>query len=89
MKLFIYKSLLVFFLIFLLFQLTIGSVIKNYEKKIDKYFSKQYLESVKSNIIEEMKKATEKQNYLNQEDAELIYKFLKKLEKEIFIKNQK
>jgi len=89
MKLFIYKSLLVFFLIFLLFQLTIGSVIKNYEKKIDKYFSKQYLESVKSNIREEMKRATEKQNYLNQEDAELIYKFLKKLKKEIFIQNQK
>ena len=89
MKLFIYKSLLVFFLIFLLFQFTIGSVIKNYEKKMDKYFSKQHLESVKSNIREEMKKATEKENYLNQEDAELIYKFIKKLEKEIFIKNQK
>ena len=89
MKLFIYKSLLVFFLIFLLFQFTIGSVIKNYEKKMDKYFSKQHLESVKSNIREEMKKATEKQNYLNQEDAELIYKFLKKLEREIFIQNQK
>ena len=89
MKLFIYKSLLVFFLIFLLFQLTIGSAIKNYEKKMDKYFSKQHLESVKSNIREEMKKATEKENYLNQEDAELIYKFLKKLEKEIFIQNQK
>ena len=89
MKLFIYKSLLVFFLIFLLFQFTIGSVIKNYEKKMDKYFSKQHLESVKSNIREEMKKATEKENYLNQEDAELIYKFLKKLEREIFIQNQK
>ena len=56
---------------------------------MDKYFSKQHLESVKSNIREEMKKATEKENYLNQEDAELIYKFLKKLEKEIFIQNQK
>ena len=89
MKLFIYKSLLVFFLIFLLFQFTIGSVIKNYEKKMDKYFRKQHLESVKSNISEEMKKATEKENYLNQEDAELIYKFIKKLEKEIFIQNQK
>ena len=89
MKLFIYKSLLVFLLIFLLFQLTIGSVVKNYEKKMDKYFSKQHLESVKSNIREEMKKAAEKENYLNQEDAELIYKFLKKLEKEIFIQNQK
>ena len=89
MKLFIYKSLLVFLLIFLLFQLTIGSVVKNYEKKMDKYFSKQHLEKVKSNIRKEMKNATEKENYLKPEDAELIYKFLKKLQKEIFLQNQK
>ena len=55
------------FLIFLLFQLTIGSVIKNYEKKMDKYFSKLHLESVKSIIREEMNKATEKEIYLNSE----------------------
>ena len=89
MKLFIYKSLLVFFLIFLLFQLTIGTVISNYENKMDQYLSKQNLDRVKLKIREEMKNAIEKENYLNQEDAELIYKFLKKLEKEIFIQNQK
>ena len=89
MKLFIYKSLLVFFLIFLLFQLTIGSVIKNYENKIDQYFSKQNLDHVKLKIREEMKNAIKKENYLSPEDAELINKFLKKLQKEIFVQNQK
>jgi len=89
MKLFIYKSLLVFFLIFLLFQLTIGSVIKNYENKVDQYLSKQNLDHVKLKIREEMKNAIKKENYLSPEDAELINKFLKKLQKEIFVQNQK
>ena len=89
MKLFIYKSLLVFFLIFLLFQLTIGSVIKNYENKMDQYFSKQNLDQVKLKIREEMKNAIKKENYLSPEDADLINKFLKKLQKEIFVQNQK
>ena len=85
MKLFIYKSLLVFFLIFLLFQLTIGTVIKNYENKMDQYLSKQNLDRVKLKIREEMKNAIEKENYLQPEDAELINKFLKKLQNEIFV----
>ena len=89
MKLFIYKSLFIFFLIFLLFQLTIGSLIKNYEKKIDHYFSNYYLNHLKLKIREEMKNAVEKGNYLNPEDAELINKFLEKLKKEIFVQNQK
>ena len=89
MKLFIYKSLLIFFLVFLLFQLTIGSLIKNYEKKIDHYFSKYYLNHLKLKIREEMKNAVEKENYLNPEDAELINKFLEKLKKEIFDQYQK
>ena len=88
MKLFIYKSLFVFFLVFLLFQLTIGTVIKNYERKIDSYFSKQSLEYVKSKMREEIENAIEKENYLNPEDALLINNFLKKLQKEIFSQNQ-
>ena len=88
MKLFIYKSLLVFFLIFLLFQLTIGTVIKNYENKTDQYLSKQNLDRVKLKIREEMKNAIKKENYLSPEDAELINNFLKKLQKEIFVQNQ-
>tara|TARA_Y100000741_G_C17816878_1_gene380539 strand:+ start:220 stop:486 length:267 start_codon:yes stop_codon:yes gene_type:complete len=88
MKLFIYKSLFIFFLVFLLFQLTIGTVIKNYERKIDSYFSKQSLEYVKSKMREEIENAIEKENYLNPEDALLINNFLKKLQKEIFSQNQ-
>ena len=85
MKFFIYKSLIIFFLVFLLFKLTFGSLIKNYEKKIDAYFSKGNVNQIKEKIKEEMQNAIEKENYLNPEDAKLINKFLKKLQDEIFV----
>lgn len=84
MKLFIYKLLLIFFLAFVLFQLTIGNLIKNYEQKVDQYLSEQHLNYLKIKLREEMQNAIEKDNYLKPEDAELINKFLKKLQKEIF-----
>ena len=87
MKLFIYKSLIIFLLVFLLFKLTFGSLIKNYEKKFDAYFSKGNVNQIKEKIKEEMQNAIEKENYLNPEDAKLINKFLKKLQKEIFVQD--
>tara|TARA_B100000686_G_C16634451_1_gene886498 strand:+ start:637 stop:900 length:264 start_codon:yes stop_codon:yes gene_type:complete len=87
MKVFIYKSLFIFFLIFLLFKLTIGSLVKNYEKKVDSYFSKENLVILKQKAREEMKNAIEKENYLEPEDAKLLNKFLKKIQSEIFIQN--
>ena len=85
MKLFIYKALIIFFLVFVLFKLTIGSLMKNYEKKVDQYLSKEHLAQIKIKAKEEMQKAIEKENYLHPEDAELINKFLKKIQSEIFI----
>jgi|TARA_B100001964_G_C14058505_1_gene520292 hypothetical protein len=86
MKLFIYKTLIVFFLIFLLFELTIGTVIKRYEKKVDNFLSRENSVQIKMKIRKEMKNAIQKENYLQPEDAKLINQFLKKLQSEIFIK---
>ena len=85
MKFFIYKSLIVFFLAFLLFKLTISTLIKDYEKKIDFYLSKDNAFQIKEKLRDEMESALQKESYLNPEDAELIRKFLEKLQKEIFI----
>jgi len=85
MKLFIYKTLIVFFLIFLLFELTIGTVIKSYEKKVDNFLSRENSVQIKMKIRKEMKNAIQKENYLQPEDAKLINQFLKKLQSEIFI----
>ena len=50
MKIFIYKTLFVFFCIFLLFQFTIGNKIQNIEKQISETFNEQGREDVKNKI---------------------------------------
>ena len=83
MKIFIYKSLFVSFLVLILFKLTIGALVNNYEEKFEKLFSKEYINKVKIKIREEVKTGIEKERILSAEDALLINKFFDKLQKEI------
>ena len=83
MKIFIYKSLFVTFLVLILFKLTIGALVNNYEEKFEKLFSKEYINKVKIKIREEVKTGIEKERILSTEDALLINKFFNKLQKEI------
>ena len=83
MKIFIYKSLFVFFLILILFKLTIGALVNNYQEKLEEVFSKEYINKVKIKIREEVKISIEKERILSADDALLINKFINKLQKEI------
>tara|TARA_B100001245_G_scaffold221538_1_gene192883 strand:- start:31 stop:255 length:225 start_codon:yes stop_codon:yes gene_type:complete len=69
--------------VLILFKLTIGKLITDYEKKFEELLSKEYINKVKTEIRDEMKAGIEKDNILNAEDAQLINKFLIKLQKEI------
>ena len=83
MKIFLYKSLFVFFLALLLFKLTIGKLITNYEKKFDLLLSKEFIMETKTKIREEMRSSIKKERILHEDDALLINKFLNKINKEI------
>ena len=83
MKIFIYKSLFVFFLILILFKLTIGALVNNYQEKLEEFFSKEYINKIKIKIREEVKIGIEKEQILSADDALLINKFINKLQKEI------
>ena len=83
MKIFLIKSLVIFFGIFILFQLTIGTVIKNFQKEVENQFSEEKIILMKDKAREEMKKGIEKDTILNPDDAQLLGKFLDKLLKEI------
>ena len=83
MKFFLYKTLLVFFLILILFKLTIGQLLNNYEKKLDQFFSKDFLTDVEIKIRKEIKSGLEKERILSKEDALLINQFINKIQKEI------
>ena len=83
MKLFVYKSLLVCFLFFVIFHLTFGYVIKSYKNKIYNSFSKDKISFLQDKIRNEMEKANEKDRILYPEDAELLKEFLNKIISEI------
>ena len=86
MRLFVYKTLFVFFCLFLLFNLTIGYQIRKIENSIQNLSSKEKIESVKEKIRKEMKNGIDKDNIFSNEDRILIKKFLNKINEELELK---
>ena len=72
MKTFIYKSFLVFFLVLILFKLTIGSLLNNYEEKVNDFLSKENLVNIQNKLRDEMISGINKEWILSPEDATLI-----------------
>jgi|TARA_B110000211_G_C14015319_1_gene525107 hypothetical protein len=83
MKIFIYKTLFIFFLTFILFQLTIGVKLKQLNRQIEYIKSDENIQVLKEKIRKELRSATTKENYLKKEDAILINNFLKKIKTEL------
>ena len=91
MKIFIYKTSIVIISIYLLFQFTIGQVLKNYESKVENLLhNKQGREQILDKIKKEIKKANKKENILTTEERELLSNFINKIQKELnFDESQK
>lgn len=83
MKLFVYKSFLIFFLILILFKLTIGSLVNNYEEKVNNFLSKENLVNIQNKLRDEMRSGIDKERILSPEDAKLIRQFTNKLMLEV------
>ena len=83
MRLFFFKSVFIFVSIFILYKVTIGQLIKNYEKKINYTISQENINKIKSKIRKEIKGSLKKDRILKEEDAKLIKQFLQKIQTEI------
>ena len=83
MKLFIYKSLIICFLFFLVFHLTFGYIIRSYKNEIFNTFSKDKVDYVKEVLRSEIKKYNKKENIFYPEDAELLGEFINKILNEL------
>ena len=83
MKIFFYKTAIIFFLILVTFQLAVGSQLRNFERKIENLKSEENIEIIKNKLREELRNALSKERYLSKEDAELIKNFINKLNTEI------
>ena len=79
MKIFVIKTLFVFFCLLLLFRFTVISFVNSYKEKIDNYFSQENIILIKDKIRNELKIAINKERYLNDDDAKLISDFLSKI----------
>ena len=83
MRLFLYKSLFILVAVFILYKITIGSLINKYENKIESYFTKETIEKYKLKIRRELQDASKKDKILKKEDAELLSQILEKLQQEL------
>jgi len=85
MKIFFFKSILIFFLFIIAFHLTFNIAIKKINQKVFEITTKENIEKIKNQIRDEMKNAIEKDNYISKDDAKLISSFLKKIMKDLKI----
>ena len=83
MKIFLYKFAIILVGVFLLFELTIGSKLKHYERNFTNILSKQNIEAIKQKAKDEMRIAINKDVYLDPKDAKLLNQFIKKIQKEL------
>ena len=83
MKIFLYKFIVILLGIFLLFELTVGSQIKKLERKFYSLTSKEKIFIYKNKIKEEIRKANTKETILSGEDADLLKKFINKINSEL------
>ena len=84
MKIFIYKTLIMIFSVYVLFQLTIGQKIKNYETRLENIlYNKEKREQIIEKVKEEIKTANQKENLLTPEERALLSDFINKIQKEL------
>ena len=87
MKIFIYKSAIITVLFVIVFEFLIGSRVNDFKKQINELTAKHNREKVITKIREEIKKANSKENYLSEEDRVLLSTFIKKIIRELDLKN--
>ena len=83
MRSFIYKSIIVLICIILVYEFTIGKQIALLKDRADSVMSKEGRRDSVNKLRNEIGKAINKERYLSKEDAILLNKFFKKIQKEL------
>ena len=83
MKQFIYKVLISIIAVILIYEFTIGKIIKTYTDKLNFIYTKEGRKEMVISLRNEIDKGIKKDRYLSKEDARLINQFLNKIKKEL------
>ena len=87
MRDYIYKIIIFVISIIIIFEFTLGRHLNNFNQQIETFTSKEGRKEIVESLKKEIKKANEKENYLSEEERVLIRNFIKKIQKELEIKN--
>ena len=83
MKIFFVKTIIVAITFYIVFELTIGSKIKQAQESILKYKSKTERVKIKEKLIFEIERANNKDKILSDKDRKVISKFILKIQEEL------
>lgn len=83
MKQFIYKMIVAIIAIVLVYEFTIGKLIKKYTDKLNYISTKDGRKELVISLREEIQKGVKKERYFSKEDAQLLNQFIKKIQKEL------
>jgi len=88
MKKFLIKSSIIFIFALLFFRFTFISLINHYENKLSDNLSKEKIQNYKIKLFESLKKTTEKDKILYEDDAKILSDFINKLIQELDLKKK-
>ena len=83
MKQYIYKVIITLIAVVLIYELTIGKIIKKYNDKLNYISTKEGRKELVITLREEIKRGVKKERYLSKEDAILLNQFIEKIRSEL------
>ena len=83
MRDYIYKVIIFVVAMIVIFEFTIGKQISQINDKVNYFTSSEGRKEIIFSLKEEIKKANEKENYLDEEERTLIRNFIIKIQKEL------
>jgi hypothetical protein len=83
MKTYIYKVIVAAIAIILVFKFTIGNELAQINEKINFFSSTDGRKKIVTSIKKEIRKANERENYLDEEEKILLKNFIQKIQKEL------
>ncbi len=87
MREYIYKVIIFAVAIIIIFKFTIGKEINQINNKVNYFTTSDGRSQIINSLKKEIKKANEKENYLDEEERELIKNFILKIQKELSLNN--
>ena len=87
MRNYIYKVLIFTLAVIIIFEFTLGKYINKFDQQLSMFTSSEGRKEIIASLKKEIKKANEKDNYLDEDERVLINTFLKKIRKELELGN--